>query len=241
MPSTILRLLAALLALGLVVAACGGDDGGDGGDRDEESSQDEGRDEDGGGEDGDDTTTTTAPEDERDEAIGDFGDTVADQVDPATTGPATYGEYTQITDDSGAIRVEVPVAWSDVDGRPGLFGPDVIASTDVAAWVQTYDVSGIEIQVTGLETNETTDQILDAVSRGQASQCRSLGRQPYQDPLYTGVSEVFEACAGTDTGFVWLAFEPADRSYHGIVGVQITTEADVEALERALATFVAEP
>lgn len=235
MPTKILRLLAVLLALGLVVAACGGDDGG-GTDREEEQSRDEERDEDGDG-----TTTTTAPEDEHDEAIGDFGDTVADQVDPATTGPATYGEYTQITDDSGAIRVEVPAVWSDVDGRRGVFGPDVIASTDVTAWIRTYDVSGIEIQVTDLETNETTDQILDAVSRGAARQCRSLGRQPYSDPLYTGVSEVFEACAGTDTGFVWLAFEPADRSYHGIVGVQITTEADVEALERALATFVAEP
>ena len=37
---------------------------------------------------------------------------------------------------------------------------------------------------------------------------------------------------------MWLAFEPADLSFHGVVGVQITNEADIEALERALDTFI---
>jgi serine protease Do len=114
----------------------------------------------------------------------------------------------------------------------------VIASTDVQAWIQTYEPSGLEFQATGIETNQTTDEILDAVSTGQASQCTSLGRQPYSDPLYTGVSEVFEDCGGTETDFTWVAFEPADQSYHGVIGVQITNQADIEALERALATFI---
>ncbi len=99
-------------------------------------------------------------------------------------------------------------------------------------------MSGLEFQATGIETNQSTDEILTAVSQGQAGQCTSLGRQPYGDPLYTGVSEVFEDCAGTETDFVWVAFEPADQSYHGVIGVQITQQADLEALERALATFV---
>ncbi len=124
-----------------------------------------------------------------------------------------------------------------MNGEAGLFGPDVIASTDVQAFIQTYDVSGLEFQATDIQTNSTRDETLSAVSQGQTAQCTSLGRQPYSDPLYTGVAEVFEDCAGTDTDFVWLAFEPADLSFHGVVGVQITTEADIEALERALATF----
>ncbi len=237
--SKLLRLLALLLALGLVAAACGGgDDGGSDSSNDDESSQSDDRSNDEDEDEPDDTTATTVVEEERDEAIDEFGDEVKDDIDPGTAGPATYGQYTTITDDSGTISVEVPVAWTDVDGRPGLFGPDVIASTDVQAWVQTYDVPGIEVQATGIETGQNTRQILTAVSRGQASQCTSLGRQPYRDPIYRGTSEVFQDCAGTDTDFVWLAFEPDDGSYHGIVGVQITTEADIEALERALATFV---
>lgn len=237
MSRTFLRLLALLMTIGLFAAACGGGD-------------DSGGDDDGGSdesttttteaeEEPEETTTTTTevPEDDRDDAIGDFGDSVEDDLGDIPTDTTTYGEYVTVTDDSGVLSVEVPAAWDDVDGGEGLFGPDIIASTDVQAWIQTYEPSGLEFQATGIETNQSTDEILSAVSQGQAGQCTSLGRQPYSDPLYTGVSEVFQDCGGTETDFAWVAFEPADQSYHGVIGVQITQQADVEALERALATF----
>ena len=238
MTRTFLRLFALLMAFGLIAAACGGggDGGGDEGD-DESTTTTEVEEED----EPEDTTTTTTEveeEDERDDAIGDFGDTVEDDLGDVPTDTTTYGEYVVVNDDSGLLSVEVPAAWTDVDGSEGLFGPDIIASTDVQEWIQTYNVSGLEFQATGLETNQTTDEILSAVSQGQASQCTSLGRQPYSDPVYSGVSEVFEDCGGTETDFAWVAFEPADQSYHGVIGVQITQQADVEALERALASFI---
>lgn len=238
MSRTFLRLLALLMTIGLFAAACGGGD-------------DSGGDDDGGSdesttttteaeEEPEETTTTTTevPEDDRDDAIGDFGDSVEDDLGDIPTDTTTYGEYVTVTDDSGVLSVEVPAAWDDVDGGEGLFGPDIIASTDVQSWIQTYEPSGLEFQATGIETNQSTDEILSAVSQGQAGQCTSLGRQPYSDPLYTGVSEVFQDCGGTETDFAWVAFEPADQSYHGVIGVQITQQADVEALERALATFI---
>jgi serine protease Do len=234
MSRTFLRLLALLMTIGLFAAACGGGD-------------DSGGDDDGGSDEStttttepEETTTTTTevPEDDRDDAIGDFGDSVEDDLGDIPTDTTTYGEYVTVTDDSGVLSVEVPAAWDDVDGGEGLFGPDIIASTDVQAWIQTYEPSGLEFQATGIETNQSPDEILSAVSQGQAGQCTSLGRQPYSDPLYTGVSEVFQDCGGTETDFAWVAFEPADQSYHGVIGVQITQQADVEALERALATFI---
>jgi len=238
MSRTFLRLLALLMTIGLFAAACGGGD-------------DSGGDDDGGSdesttttteaeEEPEETTTTTTevPEDDRDDAIGDFGDSVEDDLGDIPTDTTTYGEYVTVTDDSGVLSVEVPAAWDDVNGGEGLFGPDIIASTDVQAWIQTYEPSGLEFQATGIETNQSPDEILSAVSQGQAGQCTSLGRQPYSDPLYTGVSEVFQDCGGTETDFAWVAFEPADQSYHGVIGVQITQQADVEALERALATFI---
>jgi hypothetical protein len=236
-----LRLLALLLGFGLIVAACGGGD--DSGDDDDSDSTTTTEEETTTTEEPEDTTTTTATDDtvaddDRDDAIGDFGDEVEDSLGDVPTDTDTYGEYVSVTDDSGFLTVDVPSAWTDVDGRAGTFGPDVTASTDVQAFFQTYDVSGLEFQATDIQTNQAPDEVLTAVSTGQASQCTSLGRQPYSDPLYTGVSEVFQDCAGTDTDFVWLAFEPADLSFHGVVGVQITNAADIEALEHALDTFV---
>ena len=237
-----LRLLALLLGFGLIVAACGGGD--DSGDDDGDSTTTT-EEETTTTEEPEDTTTTTEATDDtvesgddREDAIGDFGDEVEDSLGDVPTDTDTYGEYVSVTDDSGFLTVDVPAAWTDVDGRAGTFGPDVTASTDVQAFFQTYDVSGLEFQATDIQTNQTPEEVLTAVSTGQAAQCTSLGRQDYSDPLYTGRSEVFQDCAGTTTDFVWLAFEPADLSFHGVVGVQITNAADIEALERALDTFV---
>ncbi len=45
----------------------------------------------------------------------------ADELDEEATveeTAATYEEYTVITDDTGAMQVEIPIEWSDVDGAP---------------------------------------------------------------------------------------------------------------------------
>jgi serine protease Do len=243
MKRTPLRLLALLLGFVLVVAACGGDDSSS---DDEDSGDDtttttEAEEED---EPEDTTTTTEAEEDEdegdRDDAIGDFGDSVEDELGDVPTNEPAPAEYVNVTDDSGFLTVDVPVEWSDVDGSPGLFGPNVLASTDVQQWLQSYNVPGIWFEATDIQTGQTNDEILTAISesQGQTTACTSLGRQPYEDPAYVGVSEVFQDCAGTDTDFVWLAFSPPDNRFHGVVGVQIFSSADVDALEQALATFL---
>jgi serine protease Do len=242
-----LRWLALFLGFGLLVAACGGGDDSagedDGGDETTTTTEAEEEEED----EPDDTTTTTEVEEEdegdRDDAIGDFGESVEDELGdvPEATEETGYTEYTTVTDDSGILSVEVPVEWTDVNGAEGTFGPDIIASTNVQEWIQTYNVSGLEFQATPIETNQSMDEVLTAVSQGQAGQCTSLGRQPYSDPAYTGVSEVFQDCAGSETDFAWVAFEPSDGSFHGVIGVQILSDADVEALERALASFLVTP
>jgi hypothetical protein len=236
-----LRLLALLLGFGLVVAACGGGD--DSGDDDSTTTTEE---ETTTTEEPEDTTTTTeatddtVASDDREDAIGDFGDEVEDTLGDVSSDTPMYTDYVAVSDDSGFLTVEVPSEWSDVDGSPGLFGPNVLASTDVQAWLQTYDVPGIWFEATDIQTGQTNDEILTAISdaQGQSSACTSLGRQPYSDPLYVGVSEVFQDCAGTTTDFVWLAFSPPDNAFHGVVGVQLFGEADVEALEHALNTFI---
>jgi hypothetical protein len=241
-----LRFLALLLGFGLVVAACGGGD-----DSSEEAAEDttttteaaEDEDED------EDTTTTTEAEDddsdegdERDDAIGDFGDEIEEELDVPVE-ETGYSSYVEVTDDSGQLRVSVPVEWTDVDGRQGIFGPNIIASTSVEDWLASYDVPGIWFEATSIQTGQTNDEILTAVSTqlGQVDHCTSLGRTPYEDPAYVGVYETFDNCAGTETDFVWLAFSPPDNAFHGVVGVQIFSDADVAALEEALATFLVTP
>ena len=237
-----LRLLAVLFGFGLIVAACGGgDDSASDDDRDQSDQSDADQSDDTTTTTEEEATTTTVAEDDRDEAIGDFGDTIEDDLDMESgAGGDTYAEYMTVSDDTGFLTVDVPTEWSDVDGTAGLFGPDVTASTDVQQFFETYDVPGLEFQATDIQTNQTPDEVLDAVSQGQVAQCTPFERQDYSDPLYTGRYQEFDDCAGSETDFVWVAFEPFDQSFHGVVGVQILSPADVDALEHALDTFIAD-
>lgn len=180
------------------------------------------------------TTPDTVPGDE----VGAFGA----GVDRALGGlPATAEDYSyvKVADASGALTVEVPAAWSDVDGQPGPFGANVLASTDVRKWLNGYDVAGIWVEASAASTGKTNDQILTSISgaQGQPKSCTSLGRKPYQDARFVGVSETFKDCGGTTAGFVWLAFSPPDGSFHGIVGLQLLEARDIGALEQAMRTF----
>ena len=69
--------------------------------------------------------------------------------------------------------------------------------------------------------------------------CVDGGREPYDDGLYVGLWDVWESCGGTDSSIVNVAAQPADGSFVMLVQMQVVTDADLDALDQALATFVA--
>jgi hypothetical protein len=164
--------------------------------------------------------------------------------DMGISGPATYDSYTVITDDTGAIAVEVPAEWIDVDGRPftddnGVDFFDVQASTDLEAFITGWDVPGIIVNAsTEAAQSQNEVGLLDQRLEAFSGQCTYLGREPYADPLYTGQADLFTDCGGTSTGYVILAAVPDSRAFLIRVEVQIVEERDLEAVERALASFV---
>ena len=161
---------------------------------------------------------------------------VDEGIEPAAT---TYGEYTTVTDDSGTIVVDVPVEWADVDGSAlvlddGTEIADVAASTDMTAYVETWGVPGVEVSA----TDTGVIDVPRAMAELAPSDCTSAGSEPYEDPVFTGEIAFYTGCAGSDTTFVLVAasYQPEpDRI--AIVRAQILTDADVDAVARALDTF----
>ncbi|MGI9015840.1 MAG: hypothetical protein ACR2HR_01835 [Euzebya sp.] len=159
-------------------------------------------------------------------------------------GQTTYDGYTTITDDTGAIEVEVPTEWSDVDGRPyndeqgrQLF--DVRAAPDLQPFAETWDVPGIIVTAsTEVAQSQNEETLLDELVGPFSGVCSYTGRQPYDDGLYTGQADVYENCGGTDTAYLVVGAVPASRSFVVRVQVQVVEERDLEALERALASFI---
>ena len=241
--SRLVRALAVLFTLALLAVACGDDSSStDTTESDEPTTTTE----------SDDTTTTTAEEDddsaglgsdgaggdEREKAVDEFEEEVRTGTGSEdTSGGVAYEGYTTVQDDSGVLSVDVPVEWSDVDGSEGLFGPDVVASVSVQQFLEDFSVPGVEFQATTLST-QTPPEVLGELASRFSTLCAPGAVEDYADPLYTGVSQLFTDCGGTTTSFVWVAIEPADQSFIAIVGVQIVTDRDIEALGTILDTFV---
>ncbi|MCB9127873.1 MAG: trypsin-like peptidase domain-containing protein [Ardenticatenales bacterium] len=172
----------------------------------------------------------------------DFSQALVDEVDPSDDSAPAY-EYTAISDDSGVLQVEVPTSWNDIDGSAWVaddgteLGPAITAAPDIESYSNTWNTPGMEfVALTSLDSEMSIDELLSFFD--YADQCNNGGRYDYEDPLYTGQYDVWEACGGSDTILVVLATQPADGSFYSVVVVQAVTDADLEALDQILNTFI---
>jgi hypothetical protein len=145
-------------------------------------------------EDDEETTTTTA----------EGTTTSATEVDETTTSTpetgttvAAGGElaFTQVTDDSGQLVVEVPDTWTQVDGTPlGDGAPNVQASTDLAAFRQRA-ASGLSFTLLS-QQNADPDTTLDFLTSEHVDDCEVQEREDYADGVFTGRLQVLSDCGG---------------------------------------------
>jgi serine protease Do len=80
------------------------------------------------------------------------------------------------------------------------------------------------------------EEVLDLLDFSDS--CTYGGREPYSDALYSGAYDVWSECGGEDVLYVVLASTPETRDVLILVQVQVVTDADLEALDYILNTFV---
>ncbi len=170
-----------------------------------------------------------------------FAETIEEEG--STDGPTSYAEYAPVSDDTGAITVDVPTEWSEVSGAGWTMngtpvGVSITASPSIAGFQDTWATPGMFFgasrDLIGPYDHTT---ILDDITF--ADSCVYDSRTEYSDPLYTGFYDLWTGCGGTDTMLVVLAAVPEDRSILLVVQVQVVSEADLEALDTVLNTFIA--
>lgn len=154
----------------------------------------------------------------------------------------TYQNFVGITDDAGALYVEVPVEWSDVDGSNwvgddgSVLGSGLSASTDLNGFNTTFTTPGVQILAGTQFGDSAMGDLLDTVDFSDS--CTYDGRFTYEDSVYTGEYDQYSNCAGQGSLIIVLAVEPAEKNYSMVVLVQVVTEADLDALDQILNTFV---
>ncbi len=158
----------------------------------------------------------------------------------SSSGSAYYDSYRVVTDDSGLLTVEIPTAWSDVDGSAWTLDGEVIglsitAAPNISAFNNSWNTPGIFFGATD-QFDLTMDELLDAFDYSDS--CDYGGRSSYNDSVYFGKYDLWTDCGGQGTLLVVLGTEPADRSYLVLVLVQVISEADLEALDYILNSFI---
>jgi serine protease Do len=163
-----------------------------------------------------------------------------------TGGGSSTGEFETVSDDENIIQVEVPTAWSDVDGAPFVddYGTwaSVVASPSIDSFNSGWDTPGVVIAASQDAVGAATVEglIQPSVDFLNTQGCQSLGRQDYADGYHTGQYEIFDGCGGVGAKYVTLAAQSDDGSYVITVNVQANTEDDLAAVDRILGSFIAQ-
>jgi serine protease Do len=169
-----------------------------------------------------------------------FGMMLDEDVADDPGGPNSGYEYTTITDESGLLIVEVPTVWTDINGDPWAsdgeeIGVAVSAAPDLEGFNTTWTTPGVFFGASS-QIEETPATLIDNFD--YSSSCTYDGRRDYEDPLYTGLYDLWVDCDDQGTLYLILSAEPDDQSFIILVTVQIVTEADLDALDHILDTFL---
>ncbi|MBU1661009.1 MAG: trypsin-like peptidase domain-containing protein, partial [Chloroflexi bacterium] len=175
-----------------------------------------------------------------------FADTLEEQVDTTTDGGEAYSDYVTIYDDTGAITIDVPAAWGEVNGSlweadwdsVHFVAADIQAAPDLDAFGSYYAASGVDFaaskdwgQIGGYV------QLLDGTRHWYEDNCDLDGRYDYEDEFYEGKYDMWTC--GVDATVIVLSTRPISDpgAYLTLVQVQLVTDADIDALGQIMKTF----
>lgn len=148
----------------------------------------------------------------------------------------TFYTYETVTDDTGALTVDVPVEWHDRETAPE-HSPEgwafIGASDDMAAFRSGWTHPGLVFYLRPYQGNEW--DILSHYTYEDV--CAEQITEEFSDTMYSGVYQIWSACQDTDGLVVNLLLSDNDHTYTAVMTTYVATEADLEALDRAFASF----
>jgi len=155
-----------------------------------------------------------------------------------------YSNYIEVWDDTEMLYMEIPDAWAaDIDGSPLLddngdfLAANIEASSNLEAFWGIYSTPGVSFSASpSLSVDYTPESLLDELGGGW--DCVYDGRYEYDDGLYTGLYDWYYECGDSGSVIIELTAEPADASNIIYIVIQAVTEADLDAADHVLNTFL---
>jgi hypothetical protein len=151
---------------------------------------------------------------------------------PAPSGEIPAG-WTRLVDDTQTLQIDVPSTWTATNLAPwyaddGRAQPAISATTDESLFfgpegtADTFTVPGVQLQALPYDSDTTarlaTSSFHDA--------CVAAPLQTYDDGVFVGHIQSFDACGGTATRNVVVVASPAHGAFTAILDIQLTGQPD---------------
>jgi hypothetical protein len=200
----------------------------------------------------------TSSEQEQDQGAGPTTSeetlTATEETGSDLSGLLNDATYKTVTDDTGALSVEVPSGWEVITGEDSEVGSSwssfadenvsssITASADLGAWQNTSGVPGVYIvALRYLAQRYTDDELVVSGPNDFSASCERGDRRDFDRHPYSGRMQVWKNCAGNgEANLVTLAAAPEGRECVAVLQIGMYGEADVEAGQRILDTFEAD-
>jgi hypothetical protein len=160
---------------------------------------------------------------------------------PASNRDAVYAGFRTITDESGALSMIVPEEWSAIRSGPWVFdGKNVGNRLDAALkgpagepWSHPFAVLAASET---LGKTRSVEEVLDQL-RVLPGECTYVGRKPFNDNLYAGAIDMYNAC-GQQAAKIEILVATSKKPAH-LVMVQVlgVGPRDEGARDRIMETF----
>ncbi len=173
-------------------------------------------------------------------AISTINNDSAGQTDD-DTGTTEDATFTNVTDDTKAISVDIPDVWSDVTTTPGDGFGIIAASTSIDDWLDG-NASGVGYYVFdgALTDAEITDRMADVTAEDPIiPTCTdSEAGEVTEGEGYVFLGNSYWSCNGTDAAYYVSIRSYPTQDKHVVLFGQFTTDQEVEFLNRSLASLV---
>ncbi|MGX5680340.1 S1C family serine protease [Schumannella luteola] len=156
--------------------------------------------------------------------------------------PTPVGSFVTVTDDSGALSVNVPDTWSDVNGSGATDANGVVfaglsASPSLDGYSSSWGTPGVTLYASA---DAVGDDIATRLDQFSQVDCTLDGSGDYDDGFYVGQYNYFTGCGGSTTDYVVIAAKDVDNTHLMIVTAQLVDDTDKTAvLDEILNTFFA--
>jgi len=153
-----------------------------------------------------------------------------------------YTTYQTVTDDTGRISVSVPTAWADLQTSvrtiEGADYSSIVAATNLQAWASGWEEPGIDITLfDGAVQVLGYDRALELAAPSGCT--KTVTKEPASFSGFDGFYDIYGECGGTTTEYVVLVLAPPEEGFLLLIGIQVVSDADGDALSEILPSFVA--